>query len=85
MKKKYYLKDWMEKNPIATISIWGEFGCALFGFDFGIDDYAITAWCDSEKYSNFTKNKVQYTKAGRKYICKENTRLYLDEFVHLGY
>ena len=76
---KNQIKD---KKAIAVKALNNYGGIAIFGIEYGVDDYIVSAFWNGDKYDRARKSKVYYDCDGD-YFKRYGNKYYLKDFIRI--
>ena len=78
-------QNMVDSGAVAVKGETNSSGWAIYGYEYGIDDYAIVGYVANDTRYNARKYKVMYTtNEARPYFRVYNKgRLYIDEFIRV--
>ena len=84
MKKSKYA-DLLGSGAVAVAGDTAFSGWAVYGFEFGIDDYVIAGYVTDDKKHHLRRYKIQFStgKNSRQFFRAYGRRLYLDNFLRV--
>ena len=77
-------KEYFQKNvPVAALYISAFAYYALYGVEYGVNDYAYITYETDNGVQAYHKLLIRYTKGGEAYILLNGRRLKLSEFCRI--